>query len=111
MHPDKLKKRGYNQAEEIAKGMNQVIKPARVVRLLECHQKKRSQTTQSKSERWSDLEGVFRVNQEELTNKPRHLILVDDVLTTGATMQTCANELFRTVQPKTLSLATIAIAI
>ena len=111
MHPEKLKKRGYNQAEEVAKGIKQVMKSACIVRMLDCLQNKQSQTTQSKEERWTELEGVFRINQEERTNKPGHLILVDDVITTGATMQNCATELFREMQPKTLSLATVAIAV
>jgi predicted amidophosphoribosyltransferase len=111
MHKRKLRQRGYNQAEEIAKGIQSRICRTRVVKLLECIKEKPSQTVRSKSGRWSELEGVFKVLDMAGLDRIKHIILVDDVLTTGATLYTCSQEITHKMKTTKISLATMAIAV
>ena len=88
LHPFKRCRRGYNQSEYLAEGIGRILErpvdPKAVVR----HRYNDSQTRQSKHDRWDNVKGIFRVRHpERLAGK--HLLLVDDVFTTGATI--CAN--------------------
>lgn len=94
LHPYKERKRGFNQSMEIAKGLSVAtgipIEPETLVRT----PAKQTQTKLTRIERWSNVEGIFRVtNPEKIANK--HLLLVDDVITTGATIESCAAELLK----------------
>ncbi len=83
LHADKLKKRGYNQAEMIAKGISKST-GFEVIPFLKRTIFTETQTKKSKSERWKSLEGVFEM--QEKFESEKHYILVDDVLTTGSTL-------------------------
>ena len=90
----RLRQRGYNQSEEIARGICEAtglkMRTDIVVRdTFVC-----SQTSLSPEQRAANVDGVFRlVNADAL--KGRHVLVVDDVVTTGATMSAVANELLR----------------
>ena len=53
-----------------------------------------TQTKRSRYERWINVEGIFRITDPEII-KGRHILLVDDVITTGSTIESCANELLK----------------
>lgn len=108
LHPDKLYKRGYNQAEWIALGMASVLNRKVKLKLLEKIKNNESQTKKTKEERIANVKNVYRVNKKEKI-KDSHILLVDDVLTTGATLEACVNELKKNNQLK-VSIATIAYA-
>ena len=88
----KLKIRGYNQSEELAKELSIVLKIPVVSSVLIKTKSTKPQMELTKQEREKNLQGVFKVeNTDELTGKK--IFLVDDVYTTGSTMQECAKVL------------------
>ncbi len=108
LHRRKQRKRGYNQSEYIASGLATELEipvcSGNLVRL--SHNE--SQTGKNRFTRAENMEGRFAVRRpEELENK--HVLLVDDVLTTGATLEACGTEL-RKVPGVTISIVTLAYA-
>ena len=108
LHPKKEKKRGYNQSAEICKGlsesMNRPVISGNLVR--EIHTS--SQTRKGRFERWENVSGIFNVkNEASLIGK--HLLLVDDVVTTGATLEACCEPLLK-IPGVRVSIATLASA-
>ncbi|NDV82093.1 ComF family protein [Bacteroides sp. 51] len=92
LHHKRFKKRGYNQSEWIARGIAGVcqipINNQAIIRKAYTD----SQTSNSVTERWENVKDAFELQQTEgLTGK--HILLIDDVLTTGATIKACASVL------------------
>jgi len=86
---NKLKSRGYNQSEELAKELSKILKIPVISNNLVKIKSTKPQMELSKSEREKNLAGVFEIkNPAEFTGKK--IFLVDDVYTTGCTMQECA---------------------
>ncbi len=108
LHPKREKKRGYNQAECIAKGiaesMGIEIQARNMIRTIETQ----TQTKKSRIERWKNVDSIFEIRQPEKLNN-KHILLVDDVVTTGATLEACAQELLKT-QGTTVNIAALATA-
>lgn len=108
LHPKRQRKRGYNQSEMIARGINQVtdipVSTHNLVRVVNTA----TQTHKTKEERYENVKDIFAVNKpEELEGK--HVLLIDDVLTTGATLTSCASKLL-TIPDIKVSVATAACA-
>ena len=101
-------KRGYNQAmvlcEGIAEVMNLPIITKNVVRIIHTE----TQTKKGRIERWENVEKSFTVKDISLL-KGKHILLVDDVITTGATMEACGAEILK-VDDSRLSIAALAFA-
>ena len=108
LHPKKQRQRGYNQSECIAKGIAAVTHlPILTNRLLRSHYTN-TQTHKSSYERWQNMSGMFTCPQiDGLSGK--HVLLVDDVLTTGATLVACGDAL-RAVKDIQISVLTLAVA-
>lgn len=88
LHWRKHLKRGYNQTERIANGVAKITNIP-VKRNLLAIKRHRSQTSLSREERMKNTSGIFRVkNPHEL--KGKHLLIVDDICTSGATLLSCA---------------------
>ncbi len=105
---EKEKKRGYNQSailcEGIATETGFPVSGGDVIRTIHTE----TQTKKHRRERWQNVEGIFEVrNEEKLSGK--HILLVDDVITTGATLEACAAALLK-LPNTTVSIATLAIA-
>jgi ComF family protein len=106
LFPSRERKRGYNQAEILCEGISDVtgIRVLRdVVSRLSASQ---TQTHKNRVERWQNMEGRFIV-KDNTPLKDKHLLLVDDVITTGATLEACGQELLR-AGPGSLSVFTLA---
>ncbi|MEI9933960.1 MAG: phosphoribosyltransferase family protein [Ferruginibacter sp.] len=105
---DKEHKRGYNQATILCNGISSItnipVDTSSVIR----QRFTETQTRKHRTERWENVDGSFIVkNETALKNK--HLLLVDDVVTTGATLEACGNAIIKIDNTK-LSIATLAIA-
>lgn len=109
LHPKKKITRGYNQAEAFAKGLSQStsipVSIDELVRLIN----NPTQTKRSKTQRWENVKGIFGVKDAEIFQN-KHVLLVDDVITTGSTLEACANALLECKNIQ-ISIATIGKAL
>ena len=108
LHKSRLKQRGYNQsacfADGLAQQLNATVEIDNLVRITDT----KTQTHKSRFARFQNMQEVFTVlHPERLTNK--HILLVDDVITTGATLEACAQVLLDGGAGK-LSIAALAFA-
>ena len=110
LHRRKFIRRGYNQSEYIARGIASAmcigVDRKSVVR----SKYNRSQTlSKHKQDRWDNVSGIFAVARpDDLCG--RHILLVDDVLTTGATIVSCAEAILAAVPDCRISIATLAVS-
>jgi len=108
LHPKRESKRGYNQSAEIGKGMSASMGIPMLNSTLIRNHYSDTQTNKGRFERWENVRELFSVRQPELL-EGKHLLLVDDVVTTGATLEACALEVLK-IPGTTVSVATIACA-
>ena len=108
LHPKKQKKRGFNQSEWIARGISESLNKPMLENNLYRKIFTSTQTRKNRFERWQNVDGIFGVkNPEEFENQ--HVLIVDDVVTTGSTLEACAYELLKVSGVK-VSIATLAFA-
>jgi len=106
LHADKVKIRGYNQSEWIAKGLSLSMEiPFNSTNLIRVKATE-TQTKKTRWERWENVRSVFKiVNPKLFANK--HILLVDDVVTTGSTLEACANMILEIENTK-ISISALA---
>lgn len=93
LHGKRQQQRGYNQSAFFADGLSSNLKIESSEAVLQRNDFKSSQTKKSRFERWQNVSTVFEVSKpEKIVNKS--VLLVDDVITTGATIEACARQLF-----------------
>lgn len=106
LHYKKLKRRGYNQCDSFAHQLSTSWEIPYYKNALQRIQNNPSQTGKTRIMRWENVKDVFRISQQtQLTKK--HLLLVDDVLTTGATLEACANQILA-LENTSVSILTMA---
>lgn len=99
--------RGYNQATEIGRGLQKTTDMSLNLRVLGRPNHRQTQTRLSGQARWQNVSDVFRVQAEP----PKQVLLLDDVITTGATLESCARALLAHPQPPTkIYIASIGMA-
>jgi ComF family protein len=108
LHPQKFSKRGYNQSEWIARGiaesMNKPVDAQTLVRRIFTE----TQTRKKRFDRWENVDSGFELVSPE-TFAGRHVLLIDDVITTGATLEACIHAILSAPGSKA-SVATLAFA-
>ncbi|MGI6047059.1 MAG: ComF family protein [Petrimonas sp.] len=105
LHPKKQKERGYNQAEIIANGLSEVTAiPVSIGNLVRSIFNP-TQTKRTKTQRWENVKDIFDVLQPQLY-ADKHILLVDDIITTGSTLEACAHALLKSPDVK-ISIATL----
>jgi ComF family protein len=101
----KEKRRGFNQAAVLCDGMAEVMNLPVLKNTVIRSRHTETQTKKGRVERWQNMEGKFvLINEDNI--RDRHLLLVDDVVTTGATLEACGTELLKGHNTK-LSIATL----
>jgi ComF family protein len=107
LFPSKEKRRGYNQATILCEGIAEVMNVEILRDVITRTQFTETQTRKGRIERWQNMEGKFElVKPEKIHGK--NILLVDDVITTGATLEACGHELLQ-ASPK-LSIAALCYA-
>jgi ComF family protein len=108
LHPKKLSQRGYNQSEQFAIGLGETMKipvdPYAICRKKETE----TQTKKSRFRRWQNVAEVFDATDPG-SMEMKHILIVDDVITTGATLESCIHA-FSSIHGIRISVATIAVA-
>ena len=106
LHAKKKKSRGYNQSDLLAEGFSNATGIPWSATILERIKHSATQTGKSKTERRNNVKGVFKA-KEHIEYK--NVIIIDDVLTTGATLEECIQTL-KSAGCKTFTILTIALA-
>ncbi len=106
LNPRKQRKRGFNQSEAIAKGLSAGLSIPLNSHTLTRPLATSTQTRKSRYDRYLNVSGKFKVTDPALLEN-RHILLVDDVITTGATLEACAEELL-SVPGVSVSVAALA---
>ena len=86
--------RGYNQAKLICDGLSESLHLAVSTEIIQRIEGTETQTHKNRVERWQNMQGRFKVKESSAIQN-KHLMLVDDVITTGATLESCAQELLK----------------
>ncbi|WP_116107755.1 ComF family protein [Lewinella sp. IMCC34191] len=108
IHRRRRRQRGYNQAEKIAEGLAEALQVRVYPRALRRTAFAGSQTKMGKLERLENVRHSFTAGEGDFTGA--HLIIVDDVLTTGATLDFCAHALLEKHAGLRVSVVTLAVA-
>lgn len=108
IHHKKEIKRGYNQSEYIARGFAEVLKAPVLTDIIIAIKEHETQTHKGILERWQNTQGIFTAQNTEILNG-KHVLIVDDVVTTGATLLSAALTIANIPGIK-ISLATLGVA-
>ncbi len=108
LHNSRLRQRGYNQSDEWARGLSYSTKINFELDVLARGYKTETQTRKTKLSRWENVKEIFYVKAPQLV-AGKTVLLVDDVVTTGATLESCCNTLFES-GCKGVGIACIAFA-
>ena len=109
LHKEKKRIRGFNQSEIISMGIGAATSLPVDIKTLTRVTVSATQTKRSRYERWTNVEGIFQVADPQAIAK-RHILLVDDVITTGSTIESCTNELLK-IEGVKVSVAALAYAV
>lgn len=108
LHPKKLKHRGYNQSACIAEGLSKILGIPALEHVLIREVHTETQTKKSRFARYENLQEAFGVVTAE-TLQGKHILLVDDVITTGATLEACTLALHKKAKVQ-ISVCALAFA-
>jgi ComF family protein len=106
VHSSREKKRGYNQALLLCEGIEQTTGIPILSNIVQRAKATETQTRKGRSERWKNVAAGFYIEDGSLLQQ-KHLLLIDDVITTGATIEACGSMILK-AQPASLSIAALA---
>jgi ComF family protein len=105
LHKSKEHKRGYNQATLLCEGISSIMNKPVLKNAIIRSEKTETQTKKSRIQRWQNMKGKFELAQPS-SIEGKHVLLVDDVVTTGATLEACGLEIIKAENVQ-LSMATL----
>jgi len=108
LHKLKQRKRGYNQVDRFGKQVAKSLNAKYLDSVLTKITNTSSQVKKNRLSRWNSIDEIFSIQNLHKING-KHILLVDDLITTGATIEACANQLLKAKNIK-ISMATMAIA-
>jgi len=106
LHAKKLKKRGYNQLSTFGMSISKILKVPYIDTVLIKKSVTETQTLKRRFERWKNVNEIFHL-LDTIIFQNKHVLLIDDVITTGATLEACTLQLSKTTGIK-ISIATMA---
>jgi len=101
--------RGYNQAEMLCRGISSILDAPVLKHIVQRQSSTQTQTTKGRVGRWQNMQGRFQITDRKAL-EGKHILLVDDIITTGATLDACANALLD-VDEIAISIAALAYTI
>jgi ComF family protein len=107
LHRSRLKQRGYNQSDLIAKGLSNSLDIEFSDSTVERVKKTNTQTKKVKTDRWSSMDSVFSVSEPGRIDG-QNIMIIDDVITTGATTGRLCDEIAK-CNPKYITIAALAV--
>ena len=112
LHPLKKAQRGYNQSEEIAQGISKIT-GIEIRNLLRVTRINDTQTRKSNFERYINTQGLYESKAAKTDLDQHHILLIDDVITTSATLCACAEALHAAAQQlgATLKISVFTLAV
>lgn len=108
LHWKKEKTRGYNQCQLICEGLSNKLNIPIVSNILYRKVHSESQTKKKRFQRWENVEEIFGLNESSVLIG-KHILLIDDIVTTGSTLEACVQTLLQ-IEGTSISIATIAYA-
>lgn len=108
LHKKRLRKRGYNQSDMIGLGLSNAMEKPLLNNCVSRVIHTKSQTKKNRYSRWLNVEGIFEINDPDKI-KGKHILIVDDVVTTGSTIESMAQELLK-IKDVRVSIITLAVA-
>ena len=108
IHKKRLKERGYNQVAKFSKEISKSLNANYIDDILLKKSKTKTQVFKDRFKRWKDIQGTFHLSGNAKKIEGKHILLTDDVITTGATIETCTSLLLQIKNVK-ISVAFMAI--
>jgi ComF family protein len=109
LHKKKLSARGFNQAEIIAEGISEIIKKPLLTHILLKTRNNSTQTKKRRLSRWKNTDMIFALNDSLRQIEGKNILLIDDVLTSGATITGCTKQLKKS-KAKNIYIGVLAIS-
>lgn len=109
LHPSRERRRGFNQAAVICEGISAVTSIPVRTDILSRKVRTPTQTRKSRVERWENVENIFSLHEGSVT-EGMHILLVDDVITTGSTIEACVNAIRESADTR-VSVVSLAFAV
>lgn len=111
LHPNREKRRGYNQSALLAKGVSEVMGIPVVEDVISRVVDNPTQTHLTDTERWENVQGIFQLSTDAAIRlQGKHIMLVDDVTTTGATLTSCTEVIHKAVPQCRISVIVLSVA-
>lgn len=107
---EKETRRGYNQSTLLCEGIAQVLEIPVVTNVVVRTKYTTTQTNKTRMERWQNVEGVFMAHNPQILSG-KNILLVDDVITTGATIEACTAAMLEDIPGARINIATLAYAL